>query len=119
MTKKYRILFRGAFQDKDHFMARMHHFGMPTDAVERILSSAPVVLKGNLSLGDARRFAEDIQEAGGRVTIQEDGILEDRRRLAQPLAIVGLSGFTLCPECGLKQRKGAACERCGTSLVRP
>lgn len=116
MTKKYRILFQGVLEDRESFRVRMSGFGMPSDAVDRLITGAPLVLKSGLSLGDARRWADDIQQAGGRVRIQEDGLLEDGRRFDRPLGIVGLSGFTLCPRCGLKQRRGETCERCGIRL---
>jgi hypothetical protein len=116
MTKRYRILFQGVLQDEEAFKARMRGLGTPSDVVDGLLGRAPVVVKSDLTLGDARRWAEQIQQAGGRVTIQEDGLQEDRSRCRHLFSFAGLSAFTVCPVCGLKQLRRAGCERCGTRL---
>ena len=67
MTKKYRVLFHGLKGDKEAFKARMVHFRAPAETVDRMISAAPIILKGDLTLGDARRYADAVQDAGGKV----------------------------------------------------
>ena len=62
MTKKYRVLFHGLKGDKEAFKARMVHFRAPAETVDRMISAAPIILKGDLTLGDARRYADAVQD---------------------------------------------------------
>jgi hypothetical protein len=116
VIKKYRVLFQGLLGDKNAFKARMIYLGAPPETVDRMIQEAPVILKGDLSLGDARQYADTVQEAGGRVMIQEHGYSKEPMRTHYSNSIVSLKDFTMCPECGLKQPKGEICGRCGLRL---
>ena len=114
MVKKYRVLFQGLIEkDKEVFKAGMVRLGAPAEIVDKMFEKIPVILKGDLTLGDARRYADAVQDAGGRVTIQEHGYFEESGRMNAVVSIAPFNEFTMCPECGLKQPKGEACERCG------
>jgi ribosomal protein L32 len=94
VTKTYRVLLLGRIEEKQDFEEKMEKLGFSP-------------------LGEAREYAEAIQEAGGRVNIQEDGVSEEFNRLHPPIEIRSLQDFTMCPECGHRQIKAQACEKCG------
>jgi hypothetical protein len=114
MYKKYRIIFWGLLDRGENFRARMYKLGVSPDAVEYIIQKAPIVLKRNMTLGDARQYAEAILYAGGRVYIQENGIFEESCRTNRTFSIQPLENFTMCPHCGYKQLKEEACAKCGS-----
>lgn len=116
MAKKYRVLFQGLLEDKEAFKAKMIYLGAPPESVDRMIQEAPVILKGDLSLGGARQYADAVRGAGGRVMIQEHGYSEEPMRNNYVSSIAPLENFTMCPECGLKQPKGEICDRCGFRL---
>jgi len=113
MTKKYRVVLLGVLGDKLDFELKMSEFGVSPGAIEQIVHKVPVILKGDMTLRDARQYADTIQHAGGRVNIQEHGLFEEPERVNRPLNIEPLEHFTMCPECGFKQLKTEACEKCG------
>jgi hypothetical protein len=114
MAKKYRVIFHGLIEkNKEAFVAGMLRLGAPAEIVAKMLEKAPVILKGELTLGYARRYADAVQDAGGRVTIQEHGYFKKSGRMNAGVSIAPFNEFTMCPECGLKQPKGEACARCG------
>jgi ribosomal protein L32 len=78
-----------------------------------VIANAPSVLKAGLPLGEAREYAEAVQEAGGKVNIQQDGVSEELNRARPPIEIRSLQDFTMCPECGHRQIKAEACVKCG------
>lgn len=86
--------------------------GTPRETVREILLQVPAILKGNITLGEARQYAESVQQAGGRVSIHEDGAFEDLPK-TKPMVVRPFNHFTMCPQCGHKQAKSAACIRCG------
>ncbi|MFH1488981.1 MAG: hypothetical protein ABII06_08765 [Pseudomonadota bacterium] len=94
----------------------MTKLGVNAAIIDRIVRKAPVILKGEMTLGDARKYADAVFLAGGRVNIQEHGLFAEPMRSSKPLDIKSLGKFTMCPECGYKQLKGAFCERCGFLL---
>jgi hypothetical protein len=51
----------------------MSRLGMSPSEVERIIMEAPVILKEDMTIGIARRYADDIMQAGGKVNIEENG----------------------------------------------
>ena len=106
MEKVYRVVFQGLVGEETAFRERMGDLGVPAEVVVRLLRSAPVEMKRDLSLRDARGYADAVQDAGGRVSIQEHGRVE----------IPSLGAFTKCPECGMKQLRKRLCERCGCPL---
>ena len=85
--KKYRILFQGVIGDE-------------------------AVCKTTLIY----RFAEAVQGAGGKVTIQESGHFKESRHVDHSLSIASFQDFTMCPECGFKQPKDETCTKCGFRL---
>lgn len=113
MDKTYRVVFLGLLGSDEDFLERMSRLGVPLQTVKQIISNAPIILKGGLSLGGAREYADAVQHAGGRVNIQEHGIMEVPKRFSRPLEVKSLQEFTMCPQCGHKQLKAQACSRCG------
>ena len=95
------------------FKDRMASLCVPAETVDKMITGAPIILRGDLTLGDARRYADAVQDAGGRVTIQEHGYFDESRRMNTSVSIASFQEFTMCPECGLKQMKGEACVKCG------
>jgi hypothetical protein len=117
MTRRYRIIFLGLIEQEAQFTTFMcSRFGVQTGMVRHILESAPVTLKRNLSLGEAREYAEAVQLAGGRVQIQEEEASEAPKRGHASPEIRSFGDFTLCPECGFTQLKSDACVKCGFSF---
>ena len=113
MTKKYRIVFLGLFESEEDFKLSMSRLGVSPEAIEQMIQRAPIVIKGEMTLGDARQYADAIQYAGGRVNIQECGVFEEPDQINRPFEIKTLENFTMCPECGFKQLKAEACVKCG------
>jgi hypothetical protein len=113
MNKKYRVLFHGLIEDKAVFKTQMKHLGVPSGTVDRIIREAPIILKGGFTLAGARKYADVVQDAGGIVTIQENGYFEESTRIEVSNSFASFKDITMCPECGLKQPKGKICERCG------
>lgn len=94
-------------------MARM---GVSHGAFERMLAAAPVILKEGITLGEARQYAEAVQSAGGKVTIQGNGFFEAPEQEGEPPAIAAFRDFTMCPRCGFKQQRDGDCIKCGLAL---
>lgn len=117
MEKTYRVVFQGVVANESLFRTGMKALGVSGDVVDRLLGSAPVAMKRDLTLRDARAYAEAVQEAGGKVSIQEHGWTREDERPPRRAAIPSLEAFTECPECGLKQLRAPFCERCGCSLA--
>ena len=113
MDKKYRVVFLGLVENEKDFQQEMSKLGVAPAMIEQIIDKAPVILKGDLTLEDARRYADAVQYAGARVKIQEHGLFEEEKQTNRTLDIKLLDSFTMCPECGFKQLKGEACVKCG------
>ena len=113
MTKTYRVVLLGRFDDKQDFEEKMEKLGLAPGTAQELIAKAPFVLKAGLPLGEAREVAEAVQEAGGKVNIQEDGFSEEYKRAHQPMEIRSFKDFTMCPECGHRQIKAEACVKCG------
>lgn len=118
MSKKYRVVFHGLLGEEKAFREHMTGLGVGADALDRMLREAPIVMKGELTLGAARRYADAVQQAGGKVRIEESGSFDDSRRINRSVHIASFKEFTMCPECGFKQQKGEVCVKCGFRLVR-
>ncbi len=116
MKKTYHIVFQGLSAPEETFRERMEALGVEPETVTRILGHAPVIMKQGLTLGPARLYAEAVQEAGGKVTIQEYGWIHESEWPAARSNIPSLDEFTMCPQCGMKQLRKALCERCGCPL---
>jgi hypothetical protein len=113
MQKKYRVVLLGLMKSEEELKSGLSDLGLSPTLVETMIERAPAVLRGNLTLGEARAYADAVQEAGGRVNIQEDGLFVEPKRFGKTLEIKPFDQFTMCPECGQKQPKGEACVKCG------
>ena len=117
VSKTYRVVLFGRMEEKQDFEEKMERLGFPRGTIQELIAKAPSALKTGLLLGDAREYAEAVQEAGGKVNIQEDGLSEGSNRAAHPpIEIRSLQDFTRCPECGHRQIKAEACVKCGFLL---
>jgi rubredoxin len=117
MARRYCIVFLGLIEQEEQFTTFMSsRCGVPAGTVKDILDNAPVTLKKNLSLKEARAYAEAVQTAGGRVHIREEGASEEPERARPSMEIRSFGDFTLCPECGFTQLKSEACVKCGFSF---
>jgi len=113
MDKRYKVIFSNLIKEKTYFKDQMSMLGVPEDRSEDILKKAPVTLKKNLSLGEARRYADAILQAGGRVTIHVEDRLDESGKDETSAGIVTLKNFIMCPQCGHKQVKTDVCIKCG------
>jgi ribosomal protein L32 len=113
VTKTYRVLLLGRVEEKPDFAEKMEKLGFSPGHLQSLIAEAPSALKAGLPLGEAREYAEAVQEAGGKVNIQEDGVSEEFKKVHPPMEIRSLKDFTMCPECGHRQIKSEACVKCG------
>jgi len=113
VTKTYRVVLLGRMEEKQDFEEKMEKLGFSSGSVQDLIEKAPSALKAGLPLGEAREYAEAVQEAGGKVNIQEDGVSEESNRLHPSIEIRSLKDFTMCPECGHRQIKADVCVKCG------
>ena len=117
MEKRYKVVFLGLVKTEDNFKEGMSRLGMSPTEIERIIIEAPVILKEDMTIGIARRYADDIMQAGGKVNIEEHGFFEDApEKKTGSLKIEPLESFTMCPQCGHKQLKSEQCVKCGFTL---
>ena len=115
MAKKYRIALFGIKAEEEIFRQNMAKLGVSGSTLDKYIERAPVVLKRDLSLEEARKYAEAIINAGGFVNIQETGEFPDKFSVEQK-SIPSIVDFVLCPNCGFKQKKKDCCVRCGFDL---
>ena len=115
MAKKYRIALFGIKAKEDIFRQNMAKLGVSGSTLDKYIEKAPVVLKRDLSLEEARKYAEAIINAGGFVNIQETGEFPDKFSFEQQ-STLSAEDFILCPNCGFKQKKKDCCVRCGFDL---
>ena len=113
--KKYRIVFTGLLVDIDSFKKNMAKFGVPAYVLDKYVNHAPAVVKRDLRLQDARKYAEVILNAGGLVNIQEAGEFSDVF-VPNKKERVSTHDFVVCNNCGFKQSKRKYCARCGANL---
>jgi len=116
MNKRYRVVFLGLITSEDNFKDRMSRLGVPSATTEGIIKKAPVILKQDMPIGMARRYADAVQWAGGNVNIQEHGFFEQDLEKTSSLKIEPLESFTMCPQCGHKQIKTEHCVKCGSTI---
>ncbi|RLB84575.1 MAG: hypothetical protein DRH15_04570 [Deltaproteobacteria bacterium] len=114
-NKKYRLLFSGLIGDVVIFKEKMARKGVKQALVEQMLKEAPIIIKQNLTLEAARKYADSLSEMGARITIL-DQLPQDssERRNKAPTP---MSHFVLCPRCGLVQQGNHVCARCGLDLA--
>jgi len=113
VTKTYRVVLLGRMEEKQDSGEKMEKLGFSPERLQSLIANAPSVLKAGVPLGEAREYAEAVQEAGGKVNIQQDGVSEELNRARPPIEIRSLQDFTMCPECGHRQIKAEACVKCG------
>lgn len=113
MSRKFRVLFKGLTVTQEAFKNEMTRLGAPPDKVDIMLERAPVVLKDGMAGDEAKRYADAVQKAGGRVAVHDYDDADTTTAAQKPLFIAGFENFTVCPECGLEQKKGDRCIRCG------
>ena len=115
MAKQYRVALFGVSAEIEEFRRNMERLGVSGATLDKYIEKTPVVLKRNLRLEEARRYAEAIIDAGGFVNIQETGEFPDKFSVEQK-TILSTEDFILCPNCGFKQKRKDCCVRCGFDL---
>ncbi len=113
MDKKYRVVFLNLIESQEAFHNGMAKLGVSARTIDRMIQSAPIILKENMPLAKAGRYARAIQEAGGEVGILAQDVFEESKRPERCFSIEPLESFTMCPECGFKQLRAEACVKCG------
>ena len=116
MSGKYRIVFLGLTVERAVFAEKMAQLGVDGVQGDEIINRAPVILKEGLDMERARRYADAVQNAGGRAVIKDDGVQDEQRMVTRPLAIIPFADFIMCPVCGHKQPKGEFCEKCRSKI---
>ena len=117
MNKRYRVVFLDLCDSMETFHNRMEKLGVSAPVVERMVKNAPIVLKTDMALSKAQKYAAAVQKAGGRVRIQENGASSRKMTGANRHPIIEpFESFTMCPECGFKQLRAPACGKCGFLL---
>jgi hypothetical protein len=116
VTKKYRVVFFGVALNPQTFKQNMARLGVTASTLDKYMEKAPVVLRRDLTLADARRYAETIMNAGGLVHIQETGQFPDTKSPTQKTDTSIPEDFVMCPNCGFKQKRVNYCVRCGFDL---
>ena len=116
MGGKYKVIFVGLNLEREVFIEKMNQLGVDDTEAHDIVNRSPIILKEGMGLERARRYADTIQDAGGRVVIRENGQLNDREPVDEPFVIASFNDFTMCPECGHKQPKGSVCEKCNSKM---
>jgi len=118
VTKKYRVVFLGLVGNEEAFKAKMSEMGVSAPPVELMTDEAPMVLKEDMTLREARQYADAVQIAGGKVNIQEHGLFEEPEGIHRSFHIRPLEDFMMCPRCGYKQLRESACVKCGYVFER-
>lgn len=113
---RYRIIFCGIQGDAGTFEQRLVQLGVSRETLQPMVEKAPLEVKRGLTQPEADFYARKLQEAGGRVSVQEYRVREQRDTARKIPTVASFDHFTLCPECGLKQTKGPFCVRCGFQL---
>ncbi len=116
VDKKYLCVFKGVKGDVAGFRSSMERFGLDPEFLDGLLARAPVVIKRDVELRQARRYADILQDAGGIVSIVENGVFPaskatKRHRSGRP--IMPFEAFAMCPRCGFKQTESPRCVKCG------
>jgi hypothetical protein len=102
--------------DQKTFRNNMAKLGVSYNDLDKYIKNAPVVLKRDLRLADARKYADAIINAGGLVNIQETGEFPETRSATERRITSPAQDFVLCPNCGFKQKNQDFCVRCGFDL---
>ncbi|GEM_PF-3197781 len=113
--KKYQLVFMGLWSDERRFREMMSLRGVKPSLIDQMLREAPIIVKQNLSMQSARKYAETLSAMGARVTILDQTPPEKERNGGSGLT--PMSSFVPCPQCGLVQSGSDTCPRCGFRLA--
>ncbi len=113
--KMYQLLFAGLLGEEKKFREMMYHQGVRPSLVDQMLREAPIIVKQNLSLKAARKYAELLSAMGARITILDQFSQQDDEQDTEPPT--PMSSFVPCPQCGLVQSNVNVCPRCGFRLT--
>ena len=102
--------------DTETFRQNMARLGVSDSTLNKCIEKAPIVLKRDLPLSEARRYADALMGAGGIVTIQETGHYTDSESALENKITASPQDSVRCPNCGFKQEKTETCVRCGFTL---
>lgn len=116
MFKAYCVIFLGLLETRETFNSRMSKLGVSTSNIERMIRKAPIILKADMTLPEAKRYAGAVREAGGRVSLQDQISHGGQRGARNHPHIEPFESFTMCPECGFKQLRAETCVKCGFPL---
>lgn len=115
MAKKYRVTLFGIKTEEAVFRKNMAKLGVSDSTLNKYIERAPIVLKRNLRLEQAREYADAIIDAGGFVNIQETGEFPNKSSVEKK-SISFKEDVIICPNCGFKQEKKDVCARCDFDL---
>jgi len=115
MAKKYRVALFGIKTEEAVFRKNMAKLGVSGSILDKYIERAPEVLKRDLRLEEARKYADAIINAGGFVNIQETGEFPNKSSVEQK-SLPSKEDFIICPNCGFKQKKNNFCAKCGFDL---
>jgi len=113
MDKRYKVILLSLLKDGDYFKDQMSLMGVSGAACEELIKKAPIIMKKDLSLQDARKYADAVYQAGGKVAIKDYETPGDNSLNNSLFNMVSLKNFIMCPQCGYKQVKTGTCIRCG------
>ncbi len=116
MDKRYRVIFSSLLTEEDHFKHRMLRLGVSEEVTRDIVKRAPVILKRDLSLREARAYADAIFQAGGKAVIHVEDRGNEGMENGSSSGILTMKNFIMCPRCGQKQVRSEACVRCGINF---
>jgi len=119
VAKKYRVVLIGVKIEEEVFRQNMARLGVSGSTLEDYMKKVPVVLRRELELADARKYAEAIISAGALVHIQETGDFPETAPPHERICPPSKEEFLICHNCGLKQKKGNYCVKCGFDLNPP
>jgi ribosomal protein L32 len=117
VKRRYCVIFVDLNKERDFFVSEMSGLGVDSETAVKILQKAPVILKSDMSFEEAKRYADAVKMAGGRVKLEGYSILGNGQ-VNQSLTIKKLENFIMCPQCGYKQLDESACMRCGFSFSK-
>ena len=116
MGIRYRVVFLGLNKTEQSFIDGMSKLGVSPVVSGSVVKKAPVILKEDLSGDVARKYADAVQSAGGKVNIIKYSCSEKDENKKSIFTIEPMENFTMCPQCGYKQLKAGFCSKCGLAL---
>ena len=117
VIKHYRVVFFGTTVNRETFKLNMAKLGVSDATLARLIKKTPIVVKRDLSLADARRYADALMSAGGIVSIQQTDEFPVAAHTDAKTNMASSQNFVLCPNCGFKQERKGLCARCDFDLA--